>query len=61
MEIYLLSVPMTRHRMIVPRQRRIDSPEGFGTPETTLHTPPVIDEIAWPATWKGLVRQTEPR
>jgi hypothetical protein len=60
-EVYLLSIPLTRHRNIVPRPHRVsDALQGHAMPVPQLHEQGVSETLAESDPYPGILHRTEP-
>jgi hypothetical protein len=60
-EVYLLSIPLTRHRNIVPRPHRVgDALLGHAMPGPQLHQQGVSETLAESHPYPGTLHRTEP-
>jgi hypothetical protein len=61
-EVYLLSVPLARHRNIVPRRRDVAlAPDGFHMRPVEQRVSGVRDEISDSSTLTGTFQRIDPR
>jgi hypothetical protein len=60
-EVYLLSIPLTRHRSIVPRPHRVgDALPGHAISASQLHQQGVSEAFAEFHPYPGTLHRTEP-
>jgi hypothetical protein len=60
-EVYLLSIPLARHRSIVPRRRRSNAPfasTGVREPQHRMHS--VTDTLVEPPRHAGTMQRIDP-